>query len=178
METILQHLPPPYDLVVKLLSGGGLRLSECLQLHVPGFTVDAGVFTRQDGKVGKDRTAPLPDTFLPALRAPLDSWQDLHQRDRERDSAGVCLVNALENKYQHAAKALIWPWCFPAKQLTSLQKTTEYRQYHVRATPLHKAIQEAVGKARIDQRASAQTCRHSVASHLLQAHDDIRTIQE
>ena len=28
IATILQHLPPPYDLVVKLLYGCGLRLSE------------------------------------------------------------------------------------------------------------------------------------------------------
>ena len=34
MATILQYVPPPYDLVVKLLYGCGLRLSECLQLRV------------------------------------------------------------------------------------------------------------------------------------------------
>jgi site-specific recombinase XerD len=37
IETILQHLPPPYDLVVKLLYGCGLRVSECLQLRVQCF---------------------------------------------------------------------------------------------------------------------------------------------
>lgn len=34
IEAILQHLSPPYDLVVKLLYGCGLRLSECLHLRV------------------------------------------------------------------------------------------------------------------------------------------------
>ena len=178
IATILPYVPPPYDRVVKRLYGCGLRLSECLQLRVQGVNVDAGVFTMHDGKGGKDRTVPLPNTILPELRAQLEALKDLHQRDLDRDYAGVVLVNALERKYTHAAKEFIWQWFFPAKQLTSLQKTEEYRRYHVHATHLQKAMKEAVGKARIYKRASAQTFRHSVASHLLQAHDDIRTIQE
>ena len=178
IATILQYLPPPYDLVVKLLYGCGLRLSECVQLRVQCFNVAAGVFTIHDGKGGKDRTGPLPDTMLPALRAPLEALKELHQRDLERNSAGVFLVNALESKYTHAAKALIWPWFVPAKQLTSVPKTEEYRRYHVHPTHLPKAMKDAVGNARLDKRAAAHTFRYSFASHVLQANDDIRTIQE
>jgi integron integrase len=178
IKTILQHLPPPYDLVVKLLYGCGLRVSECLQLRVHCFNFDAGVLTIHDGKGGKDRTVPLPETILPELRAQLESLKDLHQRDLERDYSGVFLVNVLEKKYKHAAKEFIWQWFFPAKQLTYLQKTEEYRRYHLHATHVQKAIKEAVGKARIYKRASAHTFRHSFASHLLQANYDIRTIQE
>jgi integron integrase len=178
IAAILQHLPPPYDLVVKLLYGCGLRLSECLQLRVQCFNFDAGVLTIHHGKGGKDRTVPLPETILPELRAQLESLKDLHQRDLERSYAGVFLVNALESKYKHAAKEFIWQWFFPAKQLTYLQKTEEYRRYHLHATHLQKAIKEAVRKARIYKRASAHTLRHSFASHLLQANYDIRTIQE
>ncbi len=178
METILQHVPPPYDLVVKLLYGCGLRVSECVQLRVQCLNCEAGVFTIHDGKGGKDRTVPLPETILPELRAQLEALKDLHQRDLERNDAGVFLVNALESKYTHAAKEFIWQWFFPAKQLTYVQKTAEYRRYHLHPTHLQKAIKNAVGNARIDKRASAHTFRHSFASHLLQANDDIRTIQE
>ena len=94
IETILQHLSPPYDLVVKLLYGCGLRVSECVQLRVQWLNFNAGVVTIHDGKGGKDRTVPLPKTILPELRAQLEALKDLHQRDLERNFAGVFLVNA------------------------------------------------------------------------------------
>jgi integrase len=178
IAAILPHLSPPSDLVVHLLYGCGLRLSACLNLRGQCLNCDAGVLTIHDGNGQQDRTVPLPATILPELRAPLASLKDLHQRDLERDYAGVLLMNALENKYTHAAKEFIWQWFFPAKQLTSLQKTEEYRRYHLHATHVQKAIKQAVGQASIFKRASAQTFRHSFASHLLQAHDDMRTIQE
>jgi site-specific recombinase XerD len=78
IATMLPYVPPPYDRVVKRLYGCGLRLSECLQLRVQGVNVDAGVFTMHDGKGGKDRTVPLPNTILPALRAPREALKDLH----------------------------------------------------------------------------------------------------
>jgi hypothetical protein len=43
IEAILAHLSPPYDLVVKLLYGCGLRLFECLNLRVHCWNFDAGV---------------------------------------------------------------------------------------------------------------------------------------
>jgi site-specific recombinase XerD len=73
MATRLRHVPPPDELVVKLWYGCGLRGSEGVQLRVQGLHVAAGVCTMHDGKGGKDRTVPLPDTMLPALRAPLDA---------------------------------------------------------------------------------------------------------
>jgi len=173
MEAILQHLSPPYDLMVKLLYGCGLRLSECLHLRVHGFNSDAGILTIHDGKGQKDRTVPQTSTILPELRAQLEPLKDLHQQDLKRDYVGVFLVNALEKKYKNVAKEFIWQWFFPAKQLTYLQKMEEYRRYHLHEMHVQKAIKQAVGKARICKRASAPTFCHSFASHLLQANDDM-----
>jgi integrase len=142
------------------------------------FNCDAGVLTVHDGKGHKDRTVPLPETILPELRAHLASLHHRHQRYLEQDYAGVFLVNALENKYTHAAKELSWLWFFPAKQFTYVPETREYRLYHLHETHVQKAIKRAVRKAGLTKRASAHTFRHSFASHLLQAHYDIRTIQE
>jgi integrase len=128
IATILQHLPPPYDLVVKLLYGCGLRVSECLQLRVQCFNFAAGVLTIHDGKGGKDRTVPLPETTLPELRAQLEALKELHRRDLERNYAGVFLVNAMEKKYRHEAKEFIWQWFFPAKRNPSVSGGTFWEE--------------------------------------------------
>ena len=43
---------------------------------------------------------------------------------------------------------------------------------------MQRAVQAAVHKAGISQPASCHTFRHCVATHLLQAGSDIRTVQE
>jgi integron integrase len=178
IESILQYLEYPCDLVVKLLYGCGLRLFECLGLRVHSINFDAGILTVHDGKGQKDRTVPLPETILPEMQKHLGFLKKLHQRDLDKKYAGVFLVNALEQKYKNASKEFIWQWFFPAKQLTYDKEAAEYRRYHLHETLGQKAIKDAVNKSRICKRASAHTFRHSFASHLLQANYDIRTIQE
>ncbi|MFH2046203.1 MAG: integron integrase [Pseudomonadota bacterium] len=178
IDDILKLLEPPFDLVVKLLYGCGLRLFECLGLRVHCMNFDAGILTVHDGKGQKDRTVPLPEKIISELKNHLETLKDLHKRDIERKYAGVFLVNALELKYKNAAKDFIWQWFFPAMQLTYEKKSGEYRRYHLHESLVQKTIKKAVDKSRITKRATAHTFRHSFASHLLQANYDIRTIQE
>jgi hypothetical protein len=72
VDAVLEHLRPPYDLVVKLLYGCGLRLFECVKLRLHNFNFDAGVLTVHDGKGQKDRTVPLPRVLLPELTAQVE----------------------------------------------------------------------------------------------------------
>ncbi len=112
IDAILIHLSPPYDLVVRLLYGCGLRLFECLNLRVQCFNLDARVLTVHDGKGQKDRTVPIPEAILAELGAQLEFLKDLHRRDLDRGYDGVFLVNALEKKYKNAPKDFIWQWFF------------------------------------------------------------------
>ncbi len=178
IDAILTRLLPPYDLVVKLLYGCGLRLFECLNLRVHCFNFDAGVLTVHGGKGQKDRTVPLPETIIPELRKQLEFVGHTHQRDLARNYDGVFLMNSLDKKYKNAAKDFIWQWFFPAKLLTYVEATREHRRYHLHETHVQRAIKHAVREAAVPKRASAHTFRHSFATHLLQANYDIRTIQE
>ena len=67
IDKVIQHLSSPFDLVVQLLYGCGLRLFECLGLRVNAFNFDFGILTVHDGKGKKDRTVPLPQKLLPQL---------------------------------------------------------------------------------------------------------------
>ena len=178
VDAIIARLRYPYDLVVKLLYGCGLRISECVRLRVQDFNFDDKILTVHDGKGKKDRTVPLPETILPELKAQLEYIITLHQKDLEAGYAGTFLMGSLEKKYKNAAKELVWQWFFPGKTLTFVPETKEYRRYYLHHTHVQKAIRGAVNRAKIPKRASAHTFRHSFASHLLLANYDIRTIQQ
>ncbi len=177
IDAVLRHLPNPYDLVVKLLYGCGLRLFECLKLRVQNFNFDEGILTIQDGKGKKSRTVPVPRSIMPELTAQIERITRLHDEDRASGYAGAFLDDSLEKKYRNASKEFVWQWFFPQESLTKIRETGELRRYHLHETQAQEAHYGAVRKARLKKRISSHIFRHSFATHLLQANYDIRTIQ-
>ena len=176
IDAVLKHLEYPYDLVVKLLYGCGLRLFECVQLRVRNFNFDDGILTVH-GKGGKDRSVPIPQTIMPELTAQFESIRKLHDEDLAKGYAGVFLDDRLEKKFPSAGKDFIWQWFFPQQSLTFVEGTRELRRYHLHETHVQLALYEAVRRAKLTKRVTSHTFRHSFATHLLQANYDIRTIQ-
>lgn len=176
IDAILVHLSPPFDLVVKLLFGCGLRQFECLQLRVGDFNFDAGKLTIH-GKGKKDRTVPIPEAILPELKAQIKAVGELHGRDLAAGYDGVFLDDAIDRKYPSAPKEFMHQWFFPQKNLTLVQESGQRRRWHLHESELQEALYPAVRKAKIPKRVTSHTFRHSFATHLLQAGYDIRVIQ-
>jgi len=176
IDAILAHLSHPFDLVVKLLFGCGLRQFECLQLRVRDFNFDAGKLTIH-GKGKKDRTVPIPEAILLELKKQINAVGELHDRDIAAGYDGVFLDDAVERKYPKAPKEFLHQWFFPQKNLTLVAETGQRRRWHLHESELQEALYPAVRKAKIPKRVTSHTFRHSFATHLLQAGYDIRVIQ-
>lgn len=175
IDAILKELSYPYNLVVKVLFGCGLRLFEGLQLRVRDFNFDAGVMTVH-GKGKKDRTVPLPEAIMVELKNQIKVITQLHNQDLAAGYDGVFLDDAVEAKYPKAPKEFIHQWFFPMKSLT-VAENGERRRYHLHESDLQRALYYAVRKAKIPKKVTSHIFRHSFATHLLQAGYDIRVIQ-
>jgi site-specific recombinase XerD len=156
-----------------ILYGCGLRRSETANRRIQHVNVDTAMLSVQFGKGGTSRTVPLPNKIHGEIMRPFEQVRELHQADLKKGYDGVFLPASFEKKATSAARELVWQWFFPAQRLTLVAATREVRRYHVHETDIQRAI-----KARIPKRVSPHTLRHTFATHLLQANDDIRQIQQ
>lgn len=165
-------------LVVSLLYGSGMRLSECLRLRVKDIDFSYNQVWIRNSKGAKDRVSILPDVLRKNLKQHLMKVGNLHNRDLARGWGAVILPKALERKYPNAERELRWQYVFPSPKRGKDPRSGKKQRYHISGSTIHKAIKRAVAQTNITKKVSSHTFRHSFATHLLEDGYDIRTIQE
>ena len=165
-------------LVCMLLYGAGPRLVEGLSIRVKDLDFDRRELTIRHGKGGKDRVTMLPDVLRNPLKEHLRQVRRQHMADLEKGLGRVPMPNALARKYKNADHEWGWQWVFPASSHYLDKETGIRHRYHLHESVVQKAVRAAILKAGIAKHASVHTFRHSFATHLLEDHYDIRTVQE
>jgi integron integrase len=175
---VIDQISGVYQIIAKLLYGSGLRLSEALQLRIKDIDFAQAQVVVRDGKGGKSRITMLPMSLSHPLKDHLQITRRQHQQDLAQGYGSVYLPYALERKYANANRQWCWQYVFPAERISKDPRSGIVRRHHLDESGLQRAVKRAAALAEIDKRVSCHTFRHSFATHLLQNHYDIRTVQE
>lgn len=178
VQTVLARMEGMPRLVATLLYGSGLRITEACVLRVKDIDLARCEILVRGGKGQRDRRTMLPGTLIEPLEHHIDLVRGLHERDLKSGAGAVELPNALERKLPNAAKELAWQWLFPAGRKYVERGTRTIRRHHIHQTVVQRAVTDAAREAKLSQRVSCHTFRHSFATHLLESGYDIRTVQE
>lgn len=174
---IIERLEGVHRLIVEMMYGSGLRVSEALALRVQDLDFEKRIVTVRHGKGRKDRTTLLSSRLKPQLTAQIQVALDL-QEDDNLKGVGPSMPDALGRKFPHAYKTPSWMFLFPSTTLCHHPVNNKLCRHHLHHTVVRKALKRVTTELRFRKRVTCHTFRHSFATHLLEAGTDIRTVQE
>jgi len=176
--SVILNLNGIYNLVVTLMYGCGLRMSEVLSLRIKDIDFGFDKIYIWDSKSLKDRAIPLPLKLKDRLMLQVEEVSKIHMQDVENGYGTVYMPFAFEKKYPKAKSETKWQFLFPMNNVSKDPRTQTTRRHHIHPKTLGRNIKVASQKTNLNKRVTSHIFRHSYATHLLQAGIDLRSIQE
>ena len=177
IKAVLDRLQGRELLIGRLLYGTGMRINECLSMRVQEVQFAQHRIVVRAGKGDKDRYVPLPKSLEEDLRTWLKQRAELFEQDKSQNMHEVEVPFALDRKYPNAPYEWGWQYVFPADSYSTDPRSGHVRRHHLDEQWIQRAVQAAVRQAGLTIRFTPHCFRHSFATHLLEAGQDIRTVQ-
>ena len=167
----------PTRLVVRLLYGCGLRVSEPLELRIKDVDLGGARLIIRSAKGNRDRIVPLPQCVLGEMEAQLRMARAVWKGDVEA-GLPVALPTALARKYPKAPYEEPWAWVFPGSEPIRHPRTGQRVRYRMHEVNAQRAVRAAAAKAGIAVRVTPHVLRHSYATHAHASGAPARDLQE
>lgn len=169
----------PYRLILKLIYGCGLRVSEPLGIRIRDIDLSTGRLLIRQAKGAKDRVVQIPPSLVPAIRDQIEASKAVHAR-AVAEGIPAKLPHRLALKYRAAGLQFAWWWLFPAQHPcddpADLARCTRV-WWHCLDTGVQKAMREACARAGLPGALSPHHLRHAWATHAADAGASVRDIQ-
>ena len=167
-------------MVLQLLYGCGLRVSEGLRLRIKDVDFPNKLIWIRNSKGGKDRCLSMPSSLEASLERQVSRSRVQQEEDEANyEASRVYVDEALDRKHGGGlSRSLSWFWLFPSGKRSVDPRDGLEKRHHLQSSVVSKWLKAAVTAAGIQKRVSAHVLRHSYATHLLQNGVDLRTIQE
>lgn len=174
---IIERLDGIHRLIVEMMYGSGLRVSEALGLRVQDLDFEKGIVTVRNGKGRKDRTTLLSSKLQPKIEVQIEHALKVQVEDN-KNGVGPSMPDALGRKFPSAYRTPSWMFLFPSTVLCHHPVNNKLCRHHLHHTVIRKALKRVTTSIQSRKRVTCHTFRHSFATHLLEAGTDIRTVQE
>lgn len=165
----------PNNLVVQLLYGCGLRVSEPIALRIKDVNFADSKLMIMGAKGQKDRVVRIPCCAVERLKEQMEYARSIARRDRAA-KLPVQLPHQLARKYPEMQFNENWAWVFPLRNPCRDPRDGRVVRWHMLPDTVQRAVKLA--RRQLGIMITPHSLRHAYATHSLDRGVNMKALQE
>jgi integrase len=165
----------PTNLIVRMLYGCGLRVTEPVSLRIKDIDFERCRLCIRGAKGGSDRMVALPASLVPELMQQCHTARSVWRIDQQNRTP-VILPGGLAKKYPEFQFLWAWAWLFPAHHVCRNPRTDTLVRFRMHEANVQRAVKYA--RRQLGIAVFPHELRHGYATHCLERGTNPRAIQQ